>query len=85
MGYMYADGPHMDVLEVETPRFATVLLYLSDVEEGGETAFPGGSEWLDLASEQRSGPFSECARGSVAVKPRKGARSDTVNALARNS
>lgn len=63
----------MDVLEEVTPRMATVLLYLTDTEEGGETAFPSGSKWLDPTSEQRFGPFSECARGSVAVRPRKGA------------
>ena len=63
----------MDVLEEVTPRAATVLLYLSDTEEGGETAFPSGSKWLYPDSEQRFGPFSECAKGSVAVRPRKGA------------
>ena len=52
---------------------ATVLLYLTDTEEGGETAFPAGSAWSDPASPQRYGPFSECAQGSVAVRPRKGA------------
>ena len=63
----------MDVLQEDTPRAATVLLYLRDTEEGGETAFPAGSQWLDPTSPQRFGPFSECAQGSVAVKPRKGA------------
>ena len=52
---------------------ATVLLYLTDTEEGGETAFPAGSTWQDPTSPQRYGPFSECAQGSVAVRPRKGA------------
>ena len=67
-----ADGAHMDVLQEDTPRMATVLLYLTDTEEGGETAFPAGSTWQDPASPQRYGPFSECAQGSVAVRPRKG-------------
>ncbi len=69
-----ADGAHMDVLQEDTPRMATVLLYLTDTDEGGETAFPAGSTWLDPASPQRYGPFSECAQGSVAVRPRKGAQ-----------
>jgi prolyl 4-hydroxylase len=63
----------MDVLVEQTPRLATVLLYLSDVEEGGETAFPSQSVWADKRQAKRFGPFSECAEGHVAVKPKKGA------------
>ena len=48
-----------------------MLLYLTDVEEGGETAFPD-SEWLDPSMGGTGGPWSACAEDHVAVKPRKG-------------
>eukprot|EP00201_Polytomella_parva_P009975 CAMPEP_0175066742 /NCGR_PEP_ID=MMETSP0052_2-20121109/16690_1 /TAXON_ID=51329 ORGANISM="Polytomella parva, Strain SAG 63-3" /NCGR_SAMPLE_ID=MMETSP0052_2 /ASSEMBLY_ACC=CAM_ASM_000194 /LENGTH=290 /DNA_ID=CAMNT_0016333503 /DNA_START=318 /DNA_END=1187 /DNA_ORIENTATION=+ len=50
-------------------RYATVLMYLADTEEGGETTFPN----LPLPDGQVNEGFSECARHVVAVKPRKGA------------
>lgn len=65
-------GAHMDTLRNDSPRVCTLLVYLHDTEEGGETAFPSESKWADPALPQRLGPFSQCAEGHVAVKPRKG-------------
>jgi prolyl 4-hydroxylase len=65
-------GAHYDQLVEDTPRVATVLVYLKDGVVGGETAFPESSEWVDPSIAERMGPFSECAQGFVAVKPKKG-------------
>ncbi|GFR51271.1 hypothetical protein Agub_g13579 [Astrephomene gubernaculifera] len=63
-------GAHMDGLE----RVATVLMYLVEPDFGGETAFLS-SEWShpELAARaDREGNFSECARGHVAYRPKRG-------------
>jgi hypothetical protein len=43
----------------------------ADVQEGGETAFPDSNHWVDKSMPERLGPFSPCAHGSVAFRPRK--------------
>lgn len=48
-------------------RVATVLTYLNDVEEGGETTFPK----IPAPGGVNEG-FSDCAKHVLAVKPRKG-------------
>ncbi|PNH03797.1 hypothetical protein TSOC_010107 [Tetrabaena socialis] len=48
-------------------RWSTVLMYLTDTEEGGETVFPK----IPAPNGVNNG-FSACAKFHLAVKPRKG-------------
>eukprot|EP00892_Ulva_mutabilis_P006527 jgi/Ulvmu1/4246/UM192_0006.1 len=54
-------------------RLATILIYLSDTEVGGEMAFPETTDahWTDI-SLKPAGLSPDCAEGHVAVKPEVG-------------
>ncbi|XP_024974045.1 probable prolyl 4-hydroxylase 10 [Cynara cardunculus var. scolymus] len=51
-------------------RMATVLMYLSDVEEGGETVFPSAKGNISAVSWWNQ--LSECGKDGLSVKPKMG-------------
>ncbi|XP_022879587.1 probable prolyl 4-hydroxylase 7 [Olea europaea var. sylvestris] len=65
--------PHFDYFhdkanqELGGHRVATVLMYLSNIEKGGETIFPNSE-----ATQLKGSDWSDCAKIGYAVKPQKG-------------
>ncbi|XP_038890926.1 probable prolyl 4-hydroxylase 10 isoform X2 [Benincasa hispida] len=51
-------------------RMATLLIYLSDVEEGGETVFPAAKQCVSSARWWKK--LSESGNGGLSVKPKMG-------------
>ncbi|PNX88805.1 prolyl 4-hydroxylase alpha-2 subunit, partial [Trifolium pratense] len=74
VGQMYE--PHTDYFEDAFniknggQRIATMLMYLSDVEEGGETVFPAAKG--NFSSVPWWNELSDCGKKGLSIKPKMG-------------
>ncbi|CAM6122875.1 unnamed protein product [Calypogeia fissa] len=69
--YDYAEYPSSVLAQHGGQCIATVLMYLSDVQAGGETLFPAG-ELNYNKNKTLEGQYSECAKHGLAIRPKKG-------------
>ncbi|GIL89928.1 hypothetical protein Vretimale_17939 [Volvox reticuliferus] len=67
----FDDPVHHRAYLVDGNRYATVLLYLSEVEAGGETNLPL-ADAIDLSVQSIENPSPCAARMGINIKPRKG-------------
>jgi len=67
----YTDGQEYRAHHDGFNRYITVVLFLCNVEEGGETIFPYG-KWLDPKMASSLDDATQCAKGKLGMRPKKG-------------